>query len=400
MLRVDGGDLRGGRVHVKRYGESISAKRQSMSETHSVAMPRMAWISPILAILFYPIASATGLKDQLAPGAFGLVLAIVLIPVIFGAIFSAVYHAEIIAHRTGEPYGTLVLTAAVTIIEVALIASVMMSGSDASPALARDTVFAVVMTVCTGLTGICILLGGLRYREQDFSVAGASAYLTVLLVLAALTLILPNYTQEVPGPAFSDAQLAFVAIVTIVLYGAFLYIQTVRHRDYFIAPSAGEGGDSEFHPSSRQLTLSVVLLLLGLVAVVLLSKKFAVVVEIGRLAVGAPAPVTGLVVAMLILLPEGIAAVQAARRNELQKALNLALGSSLATIGLTFPAVAVVSLVLDKPLVLGLEQSESVLLALALLVGTTTFATGRTNILYGFVHLVIFATFIFLTFQP
>lgn len=369
-----------------------------MTADRFMRMPKTAWIYPLAAAFFYGVASALGFGDHLAPGVAGSVLALLLLPVLFGAIFAAVYHAEVIAHRTGEPYGTLVLTAAVTIIEVALIASVMISGGDAAPTLARDTVYAVVMTVCTGLAGLCILVGGLRYREQSFRVSGAGAYLTVLMVLATLTLILPNYAQKTPGPSYSVAQLMFVAAATLLLYGAFLYIQTVRHRDYFIAAAAQN--DWHFNPSARRLAISGTLLLVALTAIVLLSKKFAVVVEIGRLAVDAPPQATGLVVAILILLPEGIAAVQAARNDALQKALNLALGSALATIGMTFPAVAVVSIWLGKPLVLGLEPSAMVLMALTLLVSTSTFATGRTHVLHGMVHLVIFLTFLFLTFQP
>lgn len=369
-----------------------------MSAEPSAKMPVTSWICPLLAVAFYFAGSSLGFKDTLPPGSVGVALAVLLIPVLFGAIFAAVYHAESIAHWAGEPYGTLVLTMAVTIIEVALIASVMMSDASGSPELARDTVFAVVMTVCNGLAGICILVGGLKYREQSFRVPGAAAYVTVLIVLATLTLVLPNYTREVPGPSYSDSQLAFVAVVTVVLYGAFLYIQTVRHRDYFVIHS----GDQSWHEthSPRQLAMSGFLLLIALIAIVLLSKKFAVVVELGREVVGAPPPVTGLIVAILILLPEGVAAVQAARKDALQKSLNLALGSALATIGMTFPAVAIVALTLHKPLTLGLEPSDIVLLALTLLVSTTTFSTGRTNILYGFVHLVIFATFLFMTFQP
>ncbi|CAM5763368.1 ionic transporter y4hA [Labrys miyagiensis] len=369
-----------------------------MTATRSATMPITAWIYPLLAFAFYGLASSLGFADQMAPGIGGQVLAVLLVPILFGTIFASVYHAEVLAHWSGEPYGTLILTAAVTIIEVALIASVMMSGKDGSPTLARDTVFAVVITVCSGLTGLCILVGGLKYREQNFRVSGASAYLTVLMVLATLTLILPNYTQQTPGPVYSNPQLVFFALVTIVLYGAFLYIQTVRHRDYFISPAAEH--DLHADPSKRRLWSSFILLLLALVAVVMLAKKFAVVAEAGRLAIGAPPAITGLIVAILILLPEGIAAVQAARSDALQKSLNLALGSALATIGMTFPAVAVVTLYLGTSLTLGLNASGTVLLALTLLVSTLTFATGRTNILYGFVHLVIFATFLFLSFQP
>lgn len=360
-------------------------------------MPKTAWIYPLVALVFYAVAAAAGFEQRIGSDFTGTVLAIALLPVLFGAVFAAVYHAEFIAHWSGEPYGTLVLTAAVTVIEVALITSVMLSDPDGSPTLARDTVFAVVMIVTTGMTGICIFLGGLRYREQNFRVSGASAYLSVLLVLATLTLLLPNYTPRSPDSEYSNAELAFVAIITLVLYGAFLYIQTVRHRDYFMTPT--QEPTPHFNPSTGRLLTSAALLFLTLTAVVLLSKKFSIVVEAGREAAGAPPAVTGLIVALLILLPEGIAAVHAARKDALQKAINLSLGSALATIGMTFPAVAVVSLVLDTRLTLGLEPVDSVLLALTLLASTLTFSTGRTNMLHGIVHLVIFAIFLFLTFH-
>ncbi|MGC8523082.1 MAG: calcium:proton antiporter [Acidibrevibacterium sp.] len=369
-----------------------------MTHAPITRMPRWTWIAPLLAVVFYAIAAAFGFAAHLAPGAAGIALAVLLFPALFGAIFSAVYHAEVIAHRAGEPYGTLILTAAVTIIEVALIASVMISGDANAATLARDTVYAVVMTVCTGLSGLCILVGGLRYREPSFRVSGVGIYLTVLIVLATLTLILPNFTEQAPGPLYAPVQLAFVAVVTLLLYGAFLYIQTVRHRDYFVTPAAAHAVD--FVPSRWRLTMSGGLLVVALVVVVLLSKKFAVVVELGRLAVGAPPQVTGLIVAILILLPEAIAAVAAARNDALQTSLNLALGSALATIGMTFPAAAIVSLYLGMPLVLGLEPAGMVLLALTMLVSTITFATGRAHVLHGLVHLVIFATFLFLAFQP
>ena len=194
-------------------------------------MPRSAWIFPALAILLFAAATAFGFTFTPSPA--GLVFAAVLLVILFGTVFAAVHHAEIIAERIGEPYGTLLLTLAVTVIEVALIATIML-GEKPVPALARDTVFAVVMIVCNGLVGICILAGGLRYREQDFQVTGSNVYLSVLIVLATITLILPNYTLTTPGPLYSAAQLGFVSIVTIILYGVFLYTQTIRHRDYFI----------------------------------------------------------------------------------------------------------------------------------------------------------------------
>src|SRR5450755_1790119 len=238
-------------------------------------MPRSAWIFPTLAVLFF--ATATALHVAFTPTAAGLAFAAVLLAILFGTVFAAVHHAELIAERIGEPFGTLLLTLAVTIIEVALIATIML-GDKPVPALARDTVFAVVMIVCNGLVGICILAGGLRYREQDFQISGANLYLSVLIVLATITLILPNYTLTTPGPLYSAAQLGFVSVVTVILYGVFLYTQTIRHRNYFISEAAG-GADGGTPISDRMLTLSVVLLLVSLLAVVLLAKKFSLVVD-------------------------------------------------------------------------------------------------------------------------
>jgi Ca2+:H+ antiporter len=359
-------------------------------------MPRSAWIFPALAVLLFAAATALGLTFTPSPA--GLVFAAVLLVILFGTVFAAVHHAEVIAERIGEPYGTLLLTLAITVIEVALIATIML-GEKPVPALARDTVFAVVMIVCNGLVGICILAGGLRYREQDFHISGANLYLSVLIVLATITLILPNYTLTTPGPLYSAAQLAFVSIATMILYGVFLYTQTIRHRDYFIIEgddTADDAGDS----SNRMPMLSVVLLLVSLLAVVLLAKKFSLVVDAGAAAIGAPPAFAGILVALLILLPESVAAIAAARKNELQKSINLALGSSLATIGLTIPAVAVAAYALDKTLILGLDQREVVLLVMTFFISMLTFGTGRTNILFGLVHLVVFAVFVFMVFVP
>lgn len=359
-------------------------------------MPRSAWIFPALAVLLF--AGATALGYTFTPSAAGFVFAAVLLVILFGTVFAAVHHAEVIAERIGEPYGTLLLTLAVTIIEVALIATIML-GEKAVPTLARDTVFAVVMIVCNGLVGICILTGGLRYREQDVQVTGSNLYLSVLTVLATITLIMPNYTLTTPGPIYSAAQLGFVSVVTILLYGVFLYTQTIRHRDYFIGGAAG-AADEEAHVSNRTLLVSSVLLLVSLLAVVLLAKKFSLVVDAGAALIGAPPAFAGILVALLILLPESVAAVGAARKNDLQKSINLALGSSLATIGLTIPAVAVAAFALDKQLVLGLSPQDVVLLVLTFLLSMLTFGTGRTNILFGLVHLVVFAVFMFLVFVP
>jgi Ca2+:H+ antiporter len=358
-------------------------------------MPRSAWIFPLLSVLLF--AGVTALRYTFAPSAFGWFFAAVLLVILFGTVFAAVHHAEVVAERVGEPFGTLLLTLAVTIIEVALIATIML-GEKAVTTLARDTVFAVVMIVCNGLVGLCILVGGLRYREQDIQISGSSLYLSVLSVLATITLIMPNYTLTTPGPVYSAGQLGFVSVVTILLYGVFLYTQTVRHRDYFVADQASTHDGPQ--ASNRTIAISTAILLISLLAVVLLAKKFSQVVDASAARIGAPPAFAGILVALLILLPEGVAALAAARRNDLQKSINLALGSSLATIGLTVPAVAIAAYQIDKQLVLGLPPQEMVLLALTLLLSMMTLGSGRTNILFGLVHLVVFTIFMFLVFVP
>jgi Ca2+:H+ antiporter len=238
----------------------------------------------------------------------------------------------------------------------------------------------------------------LRYREQDVQVTGANLYLSVLFVLATITLILPNYTLTTPGPLYSAGQLGFVSLVTLMLYGVFLYTQTIRHRDYFI--SQGTDATETAHISNRTLVLSIALLLISLLAVVLLAKKFSLVVDVVTAMIGAPPAFAGVLVALLILLPESVAAVAAARKNDLQKSINLALGSSLATIGLTIPAVAIVVYAFDKQMLLGLNAQGMVLLLLTFFLSMLTFGTGRTNILFGLVHMLVFAVFVFLVFVP
>ena len=363
--------------------------------THG-AMPKSAWAFPALSVVLF--AAVTALGYTFAPSAAGLAFAAVLLVVLFGTVFAAVHHAEVIAHEIGEPFGTLLLTLSVTVIEVALIATIML-GEKEVPTLARDTVFAVVMIVCNALVGICIFIGALRYREQDVQVLGANLYLSVLFILATITLVLPNYTLTTRGPIYSTAQLGFVSVVTMLLYAVFLYTQAIRHRDYFVREDNGPVAGGARLPG-RVLGLGVILLLVSLLAVVLLAKKFSLVVDAGIAATGAPPALAGVLVAMLILLPEGVAAVAAARKNDLQKSINLALGSSLATIGLTIPAVAAAAYVLDKQLVLGLDEREIVLLLLTFILSMLTFGNGRTNVLFGLVHLVVFAVFVFLVFVP
>lgn len=357
-------------------------------------IPRSSWAFPALAVVF--VAVSTALHLSFTPTAFGLVFAGVLLVILFGTVFAAVHHAEVIAQKIGEPYGTLLLTLSVIIIEVAVISTIML-GDKAVPTLARDTVFAVIMIVCNGLVGLCILAGGWRYREQVFQVSGAKLYLSVLLVLSTITLILPNYTLTTPGPLYSTLQLAFVSVVTLILYALFLYTQTVLHRDYFLTSRDADDGAAA---SPRVVTISIALLAVSLIAVVVLAKSFSLVVDAGGAAIGAPPAFSGIVVALLVLLPESVAALSAARNNELQKSINLSLGSALATISLTVPAVALAAYLLDKPLLLGLPPREMVLLAMTLLLSMLTFATGITNILFGMVHLLVFAVFLLMVFAP
>jgi len=367
-----------------------------------ISKPRSAksllrFLLPAGALTFYAVIQFLGSS---APDAKpGLVVSLLILPVLLVMVIAAVLHAEEIAHEVGEPYGTLVLTIAVTIIEVALIMSITLGGKG-DPALARDTVISVIMIVCNGIVGLCVLAGGLQYREQDFEVKGASAYLAVLTALSVLTLVLPNFTHSSSGPTLSPAQLLFVSVVTLLLYGVFLYIQTVRHREFFTEVRADPDDFPGPAGNWSALRTPAVLLIASLLAVVLLSKTFAASVKTWLAYAGAPPALSGFLVALLILLPESVAAFRASRINEFQRSINLALGSSLATIGLTVPAVASITLYFGQNLILGLDSQAMVLLFLTLLISTLTFGTGRSNILYGFVHLIIFATYIFLIFEP
>ena len=324
---------------------------------------------------------------------------LLLAAVLLGCVIAAVHHAEVVAHRVGEPFGTLLLAVAVTIIEVALIISMMMSAPDHAAALARDTVFAAVMIILNGIVGLCLLLGASRFREQTFQLQGVNAALTTLAAIVVLTLVLPNYTDSTPGPTYSSGQLAFIAVVSTGLYATFVLVQTVRHRDYFLASDAGLAPHIE-RPSARMSLLSGLFLLVALGAVVLLAKALAPALELAVANAGAPKAVVGVVIALFVLLPEGLAAVRAARANRLQTSLNLALGSALATIALTIPVVALVSLMEGWSLDLGIDAKSTVLLVLSLGTAALSLATGRTTVMQGAVHLVIFAVYLFTTVVP
>jgi Ca2+:H+ antiporter len=352
--------------------------------------PWWAWAWPLVAWAVF--VASLFIRSSIVDAAAGAAL--------IATVFAAVYHAEVVAHRTGEPFGTLVLAVAVTVIEVALIVSVMVSAPVEKAGLARDTVFAAVMIVCNGIVGLCLLWGGVRHHEQGFQVHGAGAALAVLAALTMLTLVLPNFSTTAPGPVFSTSQLVFAGAVSLVLYGSFVFVQTVRHRDYFL-PYEGEEGEAHAPlPSNATALISIVLLVLALVAIVGLAKSLTPAIESAIARASAPKAVVGIIIASLVLLPESLAALRAARSNRLQTSLNLALGSALASIGLTIPTVGAVSLVLQQPIELGLGTKDELLLALTLLVGVITLGTGRTTVLQGIVHLVIFAVFLFFAVVP
>ena len=353
--------------------------------------PWWTWTWPVLAWAVLLVTFFLGSGGVIAAVAGATLLA---------TVFAAVYHAEVIAHRVGEPFGTLVLALAVTVIETALIVSVMIAAPAEKAGLARDTVFAAVMIVCNGIVGTCLLAGGARHHEQGFQIQGASAALAVLAALTTVTLILPNFTTSTLGPLYSTSQLVFAGLVSLVLYCSFVFVQTVRHRDYFLPVLTGGEEAHASPPSGRIAGLSAGLLLVSLVAIVGLAKALTPTVEYAVAQLNVPKAVVGIVIATLVLLPEGLAAVRAAQNDRLQTSLNLALGSALATIGLTIPAVAAVSIVLAQPLELGLNGKDQAMLALTLLLSVITLGTGRTTVLQGIVHLVIFAIFLFFAVVP
>ena len=358
--------------------------------TWPIIAPLMAWL--ILT------GSQLGLHQYLG-NAYLFVMAAGLI----GAVLAAVHHAEVVAHKLGEPFGTLLLAIAITIIEVALILSLMLAGGAQTAALARDTVFAAVMIIVSGIVGLCLLIGGIFYKEQEFILHGANAALTTLASIVVLTMILPNYTITTVGPMYSHGQLAFIAVVSLVLYGTFVFVQVIRHRNYFLDAADIELDTETLHTPTTSINtpiLSAGLLLVCLVAVVLLAKSLAPSIEAFVASIGAPHQLVGVIIAGIVLLPEGLAAVRAARNNMFQTSLNLALGSALASIGLTIPAVAVLSLIMGWTLILGIDMKSGILLLLALFVSSLSLATGRTNVLQGVILLVIFAVYLFTTVIP
>ena len=372
-----------------------------MPRPHDPA-PRAAWLRipglppwsvavPLLAALALVAAAGRPLGMAL-----GLTLALAL----FAAVVAAIHHAEVVAHRVGEPFGTLVLAVAVTIIEVALIVALMLAGGASTAALARDTVFAAVMIVCNGVVGLCLVVGALRHGVLAFRVEGTSPALASLAALSGLALVLPNYATTTTGPTYSGSQLAFAGITSLALYGVFVFVQTVRHRDYFLPVDSDIAEIHAAPPPNWVAWSSLGLLMLALVGVVGLAKTLAPALEAGVAAAGLPAATAGVVIAMIVLLPETGAAVRAARGNRMQSSLNLALGSGMASIGLTIPVLAALSPWFPFALVLGLPPLQIVLLTLTLLIAAITLGSGRATVMQGAVHLVLFAAFLFLTVVP
>lgn len=355
-------------------------------------MPKWALLIPIVSL---PLAGAAFAW----PGSAALLA--VAAAALIGSVLASVHHAEVVAHRVGEPFGTLILAVAVTVIEVALIVSMMLAGGPDKPALPRDTIFSAIMIICNGAVGLCMLVGGLKHHEQSFRLEGATSALAALIALSTLSLVLPAFTTTSAGATYSGSQLAFAGVVSLALWAVFVFVQTVRHRDYFLPPEGA--GDESAHappPSNARAWASFGLLLVALVAVIGLAKSLSPSIERAIESAGAPPATIGIVIALLVLLPETWAAVRAARADRLQTSLNLALGSALASIGLTIPAVALASTLLGMPLQLGLAPKDLVLLALTFVVGAISLGTGRTNVLLGAVHLVIFAAFLFLSLVP
>ncbi len=367
--------------------------------THNPALAGNPWwtiITPLLGTAML-LVLALGIFPSSHPAAAALAAVLLC-----ASVFASVHHAEVIAARVGEPFGSIILAVAVTVIEVGLIVALMLSADDGGPAIARDTVYAAVMIIMTGLIGICLVAGGHRHFEQTVRVRGTSSYLAVLGTLATIALILPNFTVAIRGPSYNSVQLAAVALVSIGLYASFLFVQTVRHRDFFLAAADDTETASEHLPvpSPRTAWSSSVWLLLSLLAVVLLAKSLSP--QLNRLIAAAHLPYqfTGVVIAGLVLAPESIAAVRASLANRTQTSLNLALGSALASIALTIPVITLLTAFSDLNLVLGVPPAKALMLALAIFVSVLTLLPGRTTVLQGMVHLGLFVIFIVMSAVP
>lgn len=360
----------------------------------SIVSSWSVWL-PVLAII---LLIATWGRD------LGGVIVVVVGLLLAGTVLAAVQHAEVVAHRVGSLLGSLVLAVAVTVIEVALIVSLIVSGGPEKASLARDTVFAALMITCNGIVGVSLLVAAIRRRVVVFNPEGTGAALATIAALATLSLVLPTFTTSTPGPTFSGAQLAFAAIASLGLYTLFVFVQTVRHREDFLPAGTDEPqerrAEAADRPSSRAAGISLGMLGVALIGVVGLSKAVSPALESVVREAGLPLTFVGVVIALLVLLPESIAAVRAAVRDQIQTSFNLAYGSAMASIGLTIPVIAAVSIWLSFPLALGLDSVEMVLLALTVIVGVLTVTPGRATLLQGGVHVAVFTGFLVLAVSP
>ena len=357
-------------------------------------MQRLTFVAPFVGLVALVFSWGRDLS------AWALVLDLIVLALI---VVSAVYHAEVVARRVGEPLGALVLAVAVTVIEVALIVAVMLDSQGEPSSLAGDTVFAVVLITCNGIIGASLLVAAFRNRIPSFNAEGAGAALATVAALATLTLVVPTYTTSTPGPTLTSAQLTFAALASLVLYGLFVFVQAIRHREFFVHEGEAEDAydtDEETEPSGREALSSLAVLVVALIGVVGLAKTVAPNIREATDAAGLPPAFVGVIIAALILLPEGATAVRAAWDDRLQASMNLALGSAMASIGLTIPVIAVVSVIIDTPLLLGLAPVQVVLLALTMFVAALTITPGRSTVMQGGVHLVLFVGFIVLSASP
>jgi Ca2+:H+ antiporter len=348
-----------------------------------------ALLIPLLAWLFFAVQHSLHMP----------LLNIVLIAALILCTLQAVHHAEVVAHRIGEPFGTLVLALAITFIEVSLIISMILAGGPEISVLARDTVFAAVMIILTGMIGLSLFTGGFKFKEQTFVLEGVNATLTTLVTISVLTLILPNFTYSISGPYYTDKQLLFVALVSLILYGSFIFVQNIKHKEHFINDADFIETTSE-RPTKKSMIFSLILLLVCLGAVVALAESLAP--DLNHLIDSASAPrsLVGVIIAMVVLLPEGLSAYKAAKSNQLQKSLNLSLGSALASIGLSIPIVSIFAILNHTKLTLGIDAHSTLLFALALFIVTMALRTGKTTILQGIILIVIFCVYIFTIIFP
>lgn len=376
-----------------------------MAEEHSqnesilrLALVEWPLFASVATTILFSIFGTTWLGDLSSTAWFAFIF-IWLFVVMLASAFAIVRHAESLAVLLGEPFGTLVLTLAIIGVEVLMISAVMLTGKE-QPTIARDTMFSVVMALLGGMTGISLLLGGLRHHEQDYNLQGANAYLALIIPLAVIGLVLPNFTTTTEGPTLSTFQSIFTSVMSIGIYGIFLAVQTSRYRSFFVSPDE-ESAEADLHgeQEERSTPFHAILLIAYILPLVLLAKQFATPLDYGTRALNAPAVLSGFLVALIILAPEALSAVRAALRNQLQRSVNILLGSVLATIGLTVPAVLLIGLITGKTVHLGLSNVNSILLVMLLGVSTLTFSNLRTNALLGAVHLLMFLAFLMLMFQ-